>query len=469
MSNFLAIATITATLSKFLQGEVGLDVPGATVTTMIPDGTAGGTPDPHVNIYAYQVTPNSALRNADLATRRADGSLIQRPQVALDIHYLLSFYGNEARLEPQRMLGSVVRTLHTRPVLTRAMIQAALQDPKFSFLSLSDLTEQVERVRLTPTALNLEELSKLWSVFFQVRYAISIAYQASVVLIESEETPRTPLPVRDRNLYILPFRQPMIDEVQSSVMEQRQSTWVPRRPTEFVPNQPIVPTSRLKIVGKQLQGRGREMAMVTGIETPDLQGEETLVRIGDTEVVPAQVSETEIEVALSDFPAGVLRAGLQGVQVVQPLLMGTPPIRHGGLESNVAAIVLRPTMMVGVVTVSRQVTRNTINHCTGTLTLENFNPPVGKQQRVVLLLNEFQPQATATARGYQFKAPRLNGLPEGGSPETTDRITFAFQDVAAGTYLVRVQVDGAESLLTFGTDLAQPDNPQYIEPKAVIP
>jgi hypothetical protein len=453
MSNFLAIATVTAALSKFLQGEVGLDVPGARVTILRPDGTEGGITDPHLNIYAYQVTPNGALRNIDVPTRRADGSLIQRPQAALDIHYLLSFYGNEARLEPQRMLGSIVRALHARPVLTRAMIQAAIEDPNLSFLSDSDLTEQIERVRFTPIALNLEELSKLWSVFFQVRYAISVAYQASVVLIESEETPRTALPVRNRNLYILPFRQPVIEEVQS---------------IDGL-HEPIVPTSRLKILGKQLQGRGREMAMVTGIEIPELQGEETLVRIGDTEVTPTHVSETEIEVALSDFPVAALRAGIQGVQVVQPLLMGTPPSRHGGLESNVAAIVLRPTMTVGAVNVTRQVTRNKIIYCTGTLTLENFNPPVGKEQRVVLLLNEFQLTATATARGYQFKAPRFNGIPENNSQETTDQIAFEFQDVAAASYLVRVQVDGAESLLTFGTAPAQPDNPQYVQPRVVIP
>jgi hypothetical protein len=151
------------------------------------------------------------------------------------------------------------------------------------------------------------------------------------------------------------------------------------------------------------------------------------------------------------------------------MLMGTPPIRHGGLESNVAAIVLRPTMTVGVVTVTSQTNRNNVTFCTGSLTLENFVPLVGKRQRVVLLLNEFQPQATATARGYQFKAPPLNGIPENDAQESTDQITFPFQGLAAGTYLVRVQVDGAESLLTFGIDPAQPDNPQYLEPRVVVP
>ncbi|MDJ0729243.1 MAG: DUF4255 domain-containing protein [Crocosphaera sp.] len=473
MSNFLAIATVTATLSKFLQGEVGLVVPGARVTTLRPDGTEGVIPDPQVNIYAYQVTPNGALRNADLATRRADGSLLQRPQAALDIYYLLSFYGNEARLEPQRMLGSIVQTLHARPLLTRRMIQETIEDPNFSFLSDSDLTEQIEKVRFTPIILNLEELSKLWSVFFQVRYTISVVYQASVVLIESDETPRKSLPVRDRNLYILPFRQPVIEQIQSSIMEEREGEFVPRQPLEFGANQPILPNSILKILGRQLQGRGQEIAMLSGGENQERLGEETLVRLGDTEVEPTQINAREIEVVLTDFSADALRGGLQGIQVVQPLMMGTPPIRHSGLESNVAAIVLRPTMKMNIeedeVNITDQRDRNGITYYTGTITLKDFVPPIDEEQRVLLLLNEFQSTATATARGYQFKAPRRNGIPENDSQESTDEITFEFQDVAAGTYLVRVQVDGAESLLSFGTEPTQPDNPQYIQPRVTLP
>ena len=87
--------------------------------------------------------------------------------MALDLHYLLSFHGDEAKLEPQRLLGSVARTLHAHPVLTREMIQDTLQDPLFGFLAGSDLADQVEPVKFTPSFLSLEELSKLWSVFLR--------------------------------------------------------------------------------------------------------------------------------------------------------------------------------------------------------------------------------------------------------------------------------------------------------------
>jgi hypothetical protein len=92
MSNFLAIATVTAALRQTLNAVAGIDVPGAEVTTMRPDEPTNT--DARVNIYLYQVTPNAAWRNADLPTRRNDGGLVQRPQVALDLHYLLTFYGD---------------------------------------------------------------------------------------------------------------------------------------------------------------------------------------------------------------------------------------------------------------------------------------------------------------------------------------------------------------------------------------
>src|SRR5947199_7168098 len=107
MSNFLAIATVTATLRQLLENTAAKDVTDheVMVTTERPSGTVSGAEDPRtrINIYLYQVTPNAAWRNADLPTRRSDGSLIQRPQVALDLHYMISFYGDESQLVSQRL------------------------------------------------------------------------------------------------------------------------------------------------------------------------------------------------------------------------------------------------------------------------------------------------------------------------------------------------------------------------------
>ena len=156
MSNFLAIAAVTATLKQILQAEVGADVPGANVTTLRPDRLENGAQDPGLNIYLYLVAPNAAWRNADLPSRNPDGGLMQRPQAALDLHYLITAYGDEGHLYPQRLLGSAVRVLHSRPVLTREAIRRMVEHPpEGAGLAASDLAEQTELVKLTPVPMGL--------------------------------------------------------------------------------------------------------------------------------------------------------------------------------------------------------------------------------------------------------------------------------------------------------------------------
>jgi hypothetical protein len=413
MSNFLAIAAVSATLRRILNDAVSADVPGSTVTTARPDGGAGGAPVTGVNLFLYQVLANAAGRNADLPTRRDDGTVVQRPREALDLHYLLSFTGRENELEPQRLLGSVARTLHAQPVLSRQSIQST--KAAVAFLAASDLDGDIELVRFTPLSLSLEELSKLWSVFFQVPYALSVAYQASVVFIEGKETPQSALPVRLRNVYAIPFRRPYIEQLVAASGE----------------DQPLVAGSTVNIIGKQLQG------------------DVTLAVIAGIEVTPAQVSDTKISLVL---PAS-LRAGVQGAQIKQQLMISTPPSAHRGFESNVAAFVLAPTI--------------TILNATATKVRIKFNPKVGKKQRVVLLLNEFNPPTNRAARAYRFDAPNRDTAAE---PDETDKLDFAISGVVSGKYIVRVQVDGAESSLDVDTNPLSPTFNQYTgTPQVTIP
>ena len=82
-------------------------------------------------------------------------------------------------------MGLVVAALHERPVLTRAMLEEAIADADFNaFLADSDLANEIEQVKLSQLSFNLEELSKLWSVFFQIPYRLSLPYVASLVFID---------------------------------------------------------------------------------------------------------------------------------------------------------------------------------------------------------------------------------------------------------------------------------------------
>src|SRR5262249_53697071 len=158
----------------------------AKASVVFPGASGHGVPDVGVNIFLYEIAPNAVLRNTDLPTRSGNGqAAVQRPTAALDLHYLMSFYGKD-KLGAQRVLGSVVRHLHSHPLLTRKMVQNTLTDPLYSYLATSNLADSVEPVRFSPLSLSLEELSKLWSIFFQTTYALSTAYCASAVFIEEE-------------------------------------------------------------------------------------------------------------------------------------------------------------------------------------------------------------------------------------------------------------------------------------------
>jgi hypothetical protein len=200
MSNYLAIATVTAVLRDMLQEAAGAAVPGATVTARRPEAVNdGGQNKPLVNIFLYMVTTNAAWRNTDIEIRYSDSQnrarerIEKRPQTPLNLSYLFSFYGNELELEPHRLLGSVVSAIHANPRLPPQAIRSTVG--RESHLRASDLefqVAQIENVTLTPISLTLEELSNLWSVFFQVPYALSVAYMASTVLIESGTPPYQP-------------------------------------------------------------------------------------------------------------------------------------------------------------------------------------------------------------------------------------------------------------------------------------
>ena len=410
MSNFLSIATVTATLSQVIQSAIDIDVPGARVTTVRPDVAGNGATESKVNVFLFEATTNAAFRNVDLPTRRSDGSLIQRPKVALDLHYLINFYGDELELVPQRLLGSVARVLHSQPMLTRQQINATISSGTFSFLAPSDLADDVELVKFTPLPLSIEELSKLWSFLLQTPYALSMVYIGTMVLIEGEETPRQVLPVKQPLVTVLPFQQPLLQKLSSLAPGQQQ------------PNdtQPIVLSSTLIVQGRYLQSTNAVS---------------TLVKISGqiAQYTPFNNDPNTLSVTLPS----TLFAGVQGVQVIQQLLLGDPnPTKgkpHDGFDSNVLPFVLHPTVVQSTKS-NVQVDAN--GNYSADIQLQ-VSPQIDTRQRVTLLLNELP--GTSNPSAYAFVA--------GAHPTVTDTITISISGVKASTYVARVQIDGSESLI----------------------
>jgi hypothetical protein len=360
-----------------------------------------------MNVYLYQVTPNPAWRNYDLRNRRPKGELIKHSQAGLDLFYILTFYGNELDLEPQRMLGSAVRALVDNPILTPEMIRATINSANYSYLADSTLEEQVERVTFVPSQMNTEELSKVWSSLFQMPYVLSFACQGGAVLIEGNRPSGRALPVRGAQFYATPS-QPRVEQV------------VP----EAGANQPIFGDSKLTIRGKRLQA--------------DL----VQVKIGEARVMPQQVSEQELGLDLSSLSpeeAGGLRAGVQQLCVLHPIGKLESLESERAVASNVMPFVLCPRIVAGPEISS---VWNTDDMYLMDLTVV-LDLTVGGKQQALLFLNE---RSNNNPVSYIFAAKARE--------EDTNAVVFQIFNVKEGEYLVRVQVDGAESPLEVSTDSA---------------
>jgi len=185
MSSPTAIATVTAVLQHLLIQATD----GAEVTTKPPSAARNGANGSQLNLFLYATHINPALNNMPLPGQVRSGENAA-PPLPLVLYYLLTAYGaNDEDIAGQTLLGQAMSALHDHPLLGSADIEGILPD--------SGVQHQIERLRITPESLSLDDMSKLWSSF-QSEYHLSTAYQVSVVLIESGRAASAPLPVLRR-------------------------------------------------------------------------------------------------------------------------------------------------------------------------------------------------------------------------------------------------------------------------------
>jgi hypothetical protein len=411
VSNALGIAAVTAVLRDLLNnGLVDASVGDVTVSAQAPDRIDTDNGDlTQLNLFLYQVTPNQGWRNVGLPSVDSAGtSRLSNPPLALDLHYLLTAYGS-ADFEAEILLGYAMQVMHESPTLDRQAIRDSFAPPPVTggilplplqSLTAAELADQVEQIKITPESLSTEEISKLWSAF-GAHYRPTAAYLASVVLIEGRRSTRPSLPVQKRQLFVVPFREPRIEQVQSA----------------DGPDEPILATSDLVVLGHRLTHDRMEVRVHLGLAT----------------IVEA--TDERLRITL---PAG-LQAGVRSVQVEHLYDFGTPMEPHRGVESNVAAFVLQPEF--GGLALAPAPAGPGPYSGEATLTI---TPAVGRDQRVVLLLNGTSP---ANPVAHSFRAE--------SRASAADPIVVPLTDVERGDYFVRVQVDGASSPLDL--DPASPD------------
>lgn len=399
MSNTLAVAAVTSAirhvLHEALSGAEPGPVGGADVTTYRPtqlaDADTVDDGDSGLNVFLYRVTPNHAWNLADLPTRRGDGTLARRPVAALDLHYVVTAYGDDAALEPQRLLARGALALAATPVLTRDVVLAAIAKygtGDTAFLADSDLADQAEVVKLSPDPLTTEEVSRLWGSF-STPYLLSVGYTATVVLLEAQITPRDALPVLRRELDVRPLRRPELQDA------------------EVDGGGPSETGATLVLAGTDLLEAGAVVALGEHRIVPDAGSTTTRVRVTIPPSVPAGLHAVRV---LHVDPPDPTSGEPERVRAQSNALPGLVRPRVGGTS------VVAGSVRVAIVPDLREGQRATVTF--GSL---GGGPPGGPDVVGVT----FPPLASADA--------------------PADRLEVPAADVGSGTWLVRVEVDGVVS------------------------
>jgi hypothetical protein len=408
VSGFRAIGGVSSTLRNLLRDRMEQPVE---VTIAPPDVAPPGITR-RVNLYLYQLSENSFLKNQEIPGQGHPADY-GHPPLSLNLHYLMTCFGGaetglDADLGAQQILGDAMRVFHEIPVVTESLHEG--DDILAPLILDPNLVGEFEKVKITFHPATLEEFSKIWTALPQANFRRSVAYEVSVVQIESRRPRRTPRPVRQRRVYALPLRTPRIAEMFRDP------------PFEGVQSPILESGDTLVITGENLASTAS-----------------TRVRIGTELIAVPSPHDTRISVAV---PAA-LPAGVHSVQVIHDLMLlaeeGQPPVAHRGFESNAAALIVLP-QFIGAAPPGAG---------PGAIVTVTTNPAAGALQRKALLLGDFEVQAEP--------------VPVTAPPSTTIdfRLPAGPERIPPGSYLARLRVDGAESRLIFDDATQQYTGPTY--------
>jgi len=401
VSNSMAIAAVTATLRNLLDASINASaaddpatdpgLAGTGVSTKALDKARTGAGN-QVNLFLYQTATDAAWINRDLPQQTRPNEQ-GRPPLALVLHYLVTSYGagDDDQLG-HRLLGRSMSVLHDHAVLGPSEIRAALAG--------NDLADQIERVRISPLALSVEEISKLWTVF-QAPYRLSAAYQVSAVLIDSHVPTKAALPVLKRG----PDNRGVAS--QSSL----DSPYPNLTALALAAHQPSARLGEtLRLLGANLGGTGQ------GILLQHARWE------AGVELAPAG-TPTDLEMTVTlpaapgSWPAGFYLASA----LVQR------PGETYRRATNALPLALAPTLTSPLPLAAG----------VGTTLALTCSPEVLPTQRVSLLVGDRE-------------------LPALAHPAQTSTLHFTLPADLSGTHFLRLRVDGVDSLLVQDFEAAAP-------------
>lgn len=425
MSNALAIAGVSAVLKDLLNnGIIDHDISAAVsapviVTVQPPDRVKTGDQEvPQLNLFLYQVTPNTGWSNVRLPSRDGEGARLTNPPLALDLHYLLTAYGQKD-FDNEILLGYAMQILHETPVLSRDAIRTALAatSPVTGDVLLpqipppllaSDLADQVEQIKITPHVLNTEELSKLWTAL-QGHYRPTAAYHVSVVLIESRKAARAALPVLTRG------KPDPITHRDAGVAVQANMT-------------PPLPTlESLEAPQQNAAIRMGEMLTINGFNLDGASPSAQFIRVRSRNPLRLSVATVSTAKWTLSIPSDPPGAPVAPDSPLNPDNWEIGIYRVTGVVGSGATQIMTNELPLAIA--PRIVTINATK-AGGVVTLTvTCSPKVWQEQEASLIVGDQEIVADAIALAK------------------TDTLTFKSSDLSTGQQWVRLRVDGIDSIL----------------------
>ena len=175
-------------VSKTLLDLLKTNLPGVAIDLLSPKHPGSN----RLTLFLYKVLENPDFKNAPnpTSTRAIDGKLVEtRAPLTLDLYYLLTAHsGNANLMEAHTALSRAMRVFYDNGVLQGSLLRA--DDP-----SKGLTTDATLRITLNP--ISMEDMTRIWSVFPDTPYEISVTYLVTPVVVESTRVQES-APVMDQ-------------------------------------------------------------------------------------------------------------------------------------------------------------------------------------------------------------------------------------------------------------------------------
>ncbi|HSM07149.1 MAG TPA: DUF4255 domain-containing protein [Longimicrobiales bacterium] len=181
MTGGLVPAAVTAALRAILREALAAEeleglLRGTEVSTLPPDRIEAEGGGSGLNLFCYRVVPRLDTRAAPrprLARVGDDGE----PDLALDLHYLLSAHTHED-LAAELLLGVGVRCLEVAALDPSAVPPELMEAGRLTQV-LDGVLAGIERILVSPEPLSVEDMSRLW-MSLGTPYRPSMTFRATV-------------------------------------------------------------------------------------------------------------------------------------------------------------------------------------------------------------------------------------------------------------------------------------------------